>query len=90
MSAKAGDNIGILLRGVKRDFVRRGMFLCKPDSLIQTDAVRAQLYIRTKQEGEDRNHSEPTILTRLVRVATSLEEVRKKEIFSWAGICVHR
>ena len=49
--AKAGDNVGLLLRGVKRDVIQRGMFVCKPNTLTQTDAFTAQLYIQTKQEG---------------------------------------
>ena len=51
LTAKAGDNVGILLRGIKRETVQRGMFICKPDSIVQTDAFRAQLYVRTKAEG---------------------------------------
>ena len=49
--AKAGDNVGVLLRGMKKDVIQRGMFLCKPDSQKQTDQVNATVYIRTKEEG---------------------------------------
>ena len=49
--AKAGDNVGVLLRGMKKEFVQRGMFLCKPESLKQTDQMKATVYIRTKEEG---------------------------------------
>ena len=49
--AKAGDNVGVLLRGMKKDVIQRGMFLCKPDSQKQTDQVNATIYIRTKEEG---------------------------------------
>ena len=49
--AKAGDNVGLLLRGVKKEAIHRGMFVCKPNTMTQTDAFTAQLYIQTKQEG---------------------------------------
>jgi len=47
----AGDQMGVLLKGLKRDDVRRGMFAAKPGSLKQHDQVRAQFYIMTKDEG---------------------------------------
>ena len=47
----AGDNIGVLLRGVKSDLVQRGMFLCQPGSMKQFDTFEAQIYVLTKAEG---------------------------------------
>ena len=47
----AGDNVGVLLRGTKKDLVLRGMFLAPPGSLTQSDAFECQLYVRTKSEG---------------------------------------
>jgi len=47
----AGDQMGILVKGLKRDDVRRGMFCCKPGSRSQHDQVVAQFYIMTKDEG---------------------------------------
>jgi len=47
----AGDQMGVLLKGLKRDDVRRGMVAAKSGSLSQHDQVRAQFYIMTKDEG---------------------------------------
>lgn len=50
-SAMAGDNAGILLRGVKRDEVSRGMVLAKPGSVNSHQKILASLYILSKEEG---------------------------------------
>jgi elongation factor Tu len=50
-SALAGDNCGILLRGVKRDEVKRGMVLTKPNTVTSHKKILASLYILTKEEG---------------------------------------
>merc|ERR1711973_302663 len=47
----AGDQMGVLLKGLKRDDVRRGMVAAKVGSLDQHNQVRAQFYIMTKDEG---------------------------------------
>jgi len=47
----AGDQMGVLLKGLKRDDVRRGMFACKPGSRSQHDQFTAQFYIMKKEEG---------------------------------------
>mmetsp|Transcript_45155 Transcript_45155/g.69131 ORF Transcript_45155/g.69131 Transcript_45155/m.69131 type:complete len:429 (-) Transcript_45155:68-1354(-) len=47
----AGDNIGALLRGLKRDDVRRGQVLCKPGSITQGTKFEAEIYALTKEEG---------------------------------------
>ncbi|KAK7115942.1 elongation factor Tu-like [Littorina saxatilis] len=47
----AGDNIGALLRGVKSEFVQRGMFLSEPGSMKQFETFEAQIYVLTKAEG---------------------------------------
>lgn len=49
--AHAGDQLGALIRGMKRDDVRRGMVVCKPGTQKLYDAVEAQLYVLTKKEG---------------------------------------
>jgi len=49
--AKAGDQMGILLKGLKRDDVRRGMLVAKKNSVKQYDNVDAQVYLLTKDEG---------------------------------------
>jgi len=49
--AQAGDNVGILLRGIKREDVERGQFLCKPGSLQTWNKFDAEVYVLTKDEG---------------------------------------
>jgi len=49
--AEAGDNIGVLLRGVARDEVERGQVLCKPGSITPHTEFLGQVYILTKDEG---------------------------------------
>ena len=50
-SGEAGDNVGILLRGVERDDVERGQVLCKPGSITPHTEFEAQAYILKKEEG---------------------------------------
>jgi elongation factor Tu len=49
--AMAGDNIGVLLRGVEKDQVERGQVLCKPGSLTPHTEFEAEVYILSKEEG---------------------------------------
>lgn len=49
--AQAGDNIGVLLRGITHDQVERGQVLAKPGSIIPHDKFTATVYILTKDEG---------------------------------------
>ncbi len=49
--AQAGDNIGCLLRGVKREDIIRGQVLCKPGSVTPHEQFEGQVYILTKDEG---------------------------------------
>ncbi|ODV58828.1 translation elongation factor Tu [Ascoidea rubescens DSM 1968] len=49
--AMAGDNAGVLLRGIKRDDVKRGMVVCKPNTVNPHTKFLASLYILTKNEG---------------------------------------
>jgi elongation factor Tu len=46
-----GDNVGVLLRGVKRDEVERGQVLCKPGSITPHTKFAAETYVLTKEEG---------------------------------------
>jgi len=48
---EAGDNVGVLLRGTKRDDVERGQVLCKPGSVTPHTRFKAEAYILTKEEG---------------------------------------
>jgi elongation factor Tu len=48
---QAGDNVGVLLRGTKREDVERGQVLCKPGSIKPHTRFKAEAYILTKEEG---------------------------------------
>ena len=49
--ALAGDNVGVLLRGINRDQIERGQVLCKPGSVTCHKKFTAQVYVLTKDEG---------------------------------------
>jgi elongation factor Tu len=49
--AQAGDNIGVLLRGIARTDIERGQVLCKPGSVTPHTEFVGQVYILTKEEG---------------------------------------
>ena len=49
--AEAGDNIGVLLRGVSRDEIERGQVLAKPKSVESHSEFKAEVYVLTKEEG---------------------------------------
>ena len=48
---EAGDNVGILLRGTKRDEIERGQVLCKPASITPHKKFEAEIYVLSKDEG---------------------------------------
>jgi elongation factor Tu len=48
---QAGDNVGVLLRGTKREEVERGQVLCKPGTITPHTKFTAEAYILTKEEG---------------------------------------
>ena len=48
---EAGDNVGVLLRGTKREDVERGQVLAKPGSITPHTKFKAEAYILTKDEG---------------------------------------
>jgi elongation factor Tu len=49
--AEAGDNAGVLLRGISREDVERGQILCKPGSVTPHKKFEAQVYVLSKEEG---------------------------------------
>jgi elongation factor Tu len=49
--AEAGDNVGVLLRGTKREDIERGQVICKPGSVTPHTEFEGQVYILTKDEG---------------------------------------
>jgi len=50
-SATAGDNVGVLLRGTKKEEVERGMVLAKPGSITPHTKFKAEVYVLSKEEG---------------------------------------
>jgi elongation factor Tu len=48
---EAGDNVGLLLRGVDKEQIRRGMIICKPGSVTPHTEFEAQVYVLSKEEG---------------------------------------
>jgi len=50
-SANAGDNVGVLLRGTKKEEVERGMVLAKPGSITPHTHFKAEVYVLSKEEG---------------------------------------
>ena len=49
--ARAGDNVGVLLRGIKKEDVERGQILAKPKSITPHKRFKAEVYILSKEEG---------------------------------------
>ena len=48
---EAGDNVGILLRGIEKTDIKRGMVICKPGSVTPHKKFKAEVYILKKEEG---------------------------------------
>jgi elongation factor Tu len=48
---EAGDNVGLLLRGIEKSQIKRGMVICKPGSVTPHDKFTAEVYVLKKEEG---------------------------------------
>jgi elongation factor Tu len=48
---EAGDNVGLLLRGIEKEQIRRGMVICKPGSVTPHAKFKAEVYVLSKEEG---------------------------------------
>jgi elongation factor Tu len=48
---EAGDNVGLLLRGVEKEQIKRGMVICKPGSVTPHAKFKAEVYVLSKEEG---------------------------------------
>jgi elongation factor Tu len=48
---EAGDNVGLLLRGIEKDQIRRGMVIAKPGSVTPHKKFKAEVYVLSKEEG---------------------------------------
>ena len=48
---EAGDNVGLLLRGIEKESIKRGMVICKPGSVKPHNHFKAEVYVLSKEEG---------------------------------------
>ena len=80
----AGDNVGVLLRGVERDDVERGQVLCKPGSIKPHTKFSAEVYVLGKEEGGRHtpffNNYRPQFYFRTTDVTGAVELPKDKEM----------
>ncbi len=48
---QAGDNVGLLLRGIEKEKIKRGMVICHPKTITPHTKVKAEVYVLKKEEG---------------------------------------
>jgi elongation factor Tu len=81
---QAGDNVGILLRGTKREDVQRGQVLCKPASVKPHTHFTAEIYVLSKEEGGRHtpffNNYRPQFYFRTTDVTGAVELPKDKEM----------
>jgi elongation factor Tu len=81
---QAGDNVGILLRGTKREDVQRGQVLCKPGSIKPHTHFTGEVYVLSKEEGGRHtpffNNYRPQFYFRTTDVTGSIELPKDKEM----------
>jgi elongation factor Tu len=81
---QAGDNVGILLRGTKREEVERGQVLCHPGSIHPHTHFAGEIYVLTKEEGGRHtpffNNYRPQFYFRTTDVTGSIELPEGKEM----------
>lgn len=81
---QAGDNVGLLLRGVDKDDLKRGMVICKPGSVKPHQKFKAEVYILKKEEGGRhtpfRNHYRPQFYIRTLDVTGEISLPEGQEI----------
>ena len=81
---QAGDNVGILLRGTKREDVERGQVLCKPGSIKPHTHFTAEVYVLSKEEGGRHtpffNNYRPQFYFRTTDVTGAVELPKDKEM----------
>jgi len=81
---QAGDNLGALLRSIKREEVNRGQVLCAPGSVKAYSKFTAKLYVRTKDEGGRHtpftNHYRPQIYFRTTDVTADIVLPSSKQV----------
>ncbi len=57
---EAGDNVGVLLRGISHDQIQRGQVLAEPGSIQTHKNFKGEVYVMTKEEGDVTLHSSQT------------------------------
>jgi elongation factor Tu len=77
-NAEAGEQIGVLVKGVKRTDIKRGMVLAKPKSIKPASVVRCQIYMLTKDEGNESDKPlthlmRPQFFSNTMNIITRLE-----------------
>jgi len=81
---QAGDNVGVLLRGTKREDVQRGQVLCKPGSVKPHTHFTAEIYVLSKDEGGRHtpffNNYRPQFYFRTTDVTGAVELPKDKEM----------
>ena len=81
---QAGDNVGLLLRGTKREDVERGQVLAKPGSITPHTHFTAEVYVLSKEEGGRHtpffNNYRPQFYFRTTDVTGSIELPKDKEM----------
>jgi len=81
---QAGDNVGVLLRGTKREDVQRGQVLCKPGSVKPHTHFTAEIYVLSKEEGGRHtpffNNYRPQFYFRTTDVTGAVELPKDKEM----------
>ena len=81
---QAGDNVGVLLRGTKREDVERGQVLAKPGSITPHTHFTAEVYVLSKDEGGRHtpffNNYRPQFYFRTTDVTGSIELPKDKEM----------
>ena len=81
---QAGDNVGLLLRGVDKEDIKRGMVICKPGSVKPHKTFKAEVYILKKEEGGRhtpfRNHYRPQFYIRTLDVTGEISLPEGQEI----------
>ena len=92
---QAGDNIGALLRGTKKEDVERGMVLAKPKSIMPHTKFKAEVYVLTKEEGgrhtpffngyRPQFYFRTTDVTGIVQLSEGVEMVMPGDNVSFAG-----
>jgi elongation factor Tu len=50
-TGEAGDNVGLLLRGIDKEMIKRGMIICKPGSVTPHTEFKCEVYVLSKEEG---------------------------------------